>query len=130
MNIRIMITLLSALLFSTTVLGKEEREITVTLTVPDPAWVISIEEAHEVKDEIWVISIVSRDSEATAAQVISIVKASVKFAAPNLSVKHYIIGKTWGWENDEPYTFIKNLKEIEREMKNGKLLYKSDKKKH
>jgi hypothetical protein len=124
-----MMTLLSALLFSTTILGAEEREITVTPTVPDSTWAIAIDEAHEVKNEIWVISTVSHDPDMMGAQVISIVKASVKFTAPDLPVKHFVIGKTWGWKNEELYTFIKNLKELEKELKSGKLLYKSAKKK-
>ena len=124
MNIRSMTTLLSALIFSTTVLGAEEREITVTLTVPDAAWTIAIDEVHEVKDEIWVISTVSRDPDVMGAQVISIVKALVKIAAPDLPVKHFVIGKTWNWPNKEPYTFIKNRKELEMELKSGKLLCK------
>ena len=129
MIIRSIITLLSALLFSTTVLGAEEREITVTLTVPDAAWVISIDEVHEVKNEIWVISTVARDPDMMGAQVISIVKASVKLAAPDLPVKHFVIGKTWDWKNKEPYTFIKTLNELESELKHGNLLYKNTKKK-
>lgn len=82
-------TVLSALLFSTTVPGAGEHKITVTLTVPDSAWVISINEVHQVKDEIWVVSIVSRDPNVMGAQVIS----------------------------------------LEKELKSGKLLYKSAKKK-
>jgi len=123
------VTVLSTLLFSTTLLGAEEREITVTLTVPDAAWAIAIDEVHEVEDEIWVISTVSRDTSMMGAQVISIVKASVKFAAPDLPVKHFIIGKTWGWKNEEPYTFINNIKKLESKLKSGKLIYKRDKKK-
>ena len=129
MYIRSMTTLLSALLFSTTVLAAEEREITVTLTVPDAAWVIFINEVHEVKNEIWVISTVSRNPDMMGAQVISVVKASVKFAAADLPVKHFVIGKTWNWRNEEAYTFIKSIKELEKELKYGNLLYKNAKKK-
>jgi hypothetical protein len=128
MILRSMMTVLSALLFSTTAVGAGEHRMTVTLTVPDSAWVISIDEIHQVKDEIWVISTVSRDPNVMGAQVISTVKASVKIAAPDLPVKHFVIGKTWDWKNEEPYTFINNLKELERELKSGKLLYKSAKK--
>jgi zinc protease len=130
MIIRNILTVFSILILSTTALGAEEREITVTLTVPDTMWAISIDKVYEVKGEIWVISTVSRSSEGMGAQVISEVKASVKLAAPDLPVKHYIIGKTWRWENKEPYTFIKNVKELERELKSGKLLYKNAKKKY
>ena len=56
-------------------------------------------------------------------QVISTVQASVKLAASDLPVKHIVIGKTWGWENEERYTFIKNLEQIEEDLKCGKLLY-------
>jgi hypothetical protein len=124
-----MATLLSALLFSTTVLAADEREITVTLTVPDAAWVIFINEVHDVKNEIWVISTVSRDPDMMGAQVISVVKASVKCAAADLPVKHFVIGKTWNWRNEEAYTFIKSIKELEKELKYGNLLYKNAKKK-
>jgi hypothetical protein len=38
-----------------------------------------------------------------------------------------IIGKTWDWENKEPYTFIEDLKQIEQELASGKRLYKATK---
>jgi hypothetical protein len=61
------------------------------------------------------------------AQVISTVQASLKLIAPDLPTKYFIIGKSWGWKNEEPYTFIKHLKQIENELKSGKLLYKAAK---
>jgi hypothetical protein len=115
------------LLFCTTASGAEEKEITVELTVPDSAWAVSINEVHKVGNELWVISTVSRDPDAMGAQVISTVQDSMKLAVPDLPVKNYIIGKAWAWENTEPYTFIKDLKQIEKELKSGKLLYKAAK---
>ena len=129
MQITKRLVLLSALLFCTTALGAAKKEITVTLTVPDSAWVIAIDQVHEVKNEMWVISTVSRDPNIMGAQVISTVRASVKLAAGDLPVKHFVIGKTWGWKNKEPCTFIKNLKQIEKELKSGKLLYRKAQKK-
>jgi len=38
-------------------------------------------------------------------------------------VKNFIIGKTWVWENTEPYTFISDLKQIETELKSGTRLF-------
>lgn len=124
MKIKSMTMFLSVLLVSATLLAAEEREITVTLTVPDAAWEISIEEVHEVKNEIWVISTVSRNPDMMGAQVISVIKASVKCATADLPVKHFVIGKTWNWQNEEPYTFTKTRKELEKELKSGKLLCK------
>lgn len=117
------------LLLCTAALGEDEKEITVTLTVPDAAYTIAIEEVHKVKNEIWVISKVSRDPNIMGAQVISTIGDTVKASAPDLPMKHFVIGKTWGWKNEEPYTFTKNLKDIEKDLKSGTLAYKRTKEK-
>jgi hypothetical protein len=106
-------------------LGAGEKEIAVKLTVPDAAWTIAIDEVHKVGNELWVISTVSQNPEVMGAQVISTVQASLKLTAPDLPMKYFIIGKAWDWVNKEPYTFIKNLKQIGEELKSGKLLYKA-----
>ncbi len=116
--------MLSALLLCTTALGAEKISITVDLTVPDSAWAIIVEEVHKVNNEIWVISRVSRDPDMMAAQVITTVRDTVEISAAELPLKHLVIGKTWGWKNEEPYTFINDLKQFEEDVKSGKLLYK------
>jgi len=55
------------------------------------------------------------------------VQASLRLAVPDLPMKNFIIGKAWAWENTEPYTFLKDLKQIEKELKSGKLFYKAAK---
>ena len=102
----------------------EEKEIEVRLTVPDSAWEITIDSVHLVNKEIWVVSTVSRHPDVMGAQVISTVRASVKISAGDLPVKHFVIGKAWGWKNKEVCTFIKDLKQIEKDLSSGKLLYK------
>ena len=116
------------LLFYTTAWGVDEREIMVKLTVPDAGWAIAIDEVHKVGNELWVIANVSRNPDMMSAQVISTVTASLKLAAPDLPMKYFVAGKTWGWKNEEPYIFIKDMKQIEKELKSGKLLYKAEKK--
>ena len=118
---------LMVLLLCTTASAADEREIMVKLTVPDAAWTIVIDEVHKVGNELWVISTVSRNPDMMGTQVISTVQASLKMAAPDLPTKYFVIGKTWNWKNEEPYIFIKNLKQIEEELKSGKLLYKAAK---
>jgi len=120
---------LFALLFCATALRAEQKDIAIELTVPDSAWIITIDEVHRVKNELWVVSTVSRDPNMMGAQVISTVRASVKLAAPDLPVKHFVIGKTWGWKNNEPYTFLKNTKDIEKDLKSAKILFRKLKKK-
>lgn len=117
--------LLLAFLFCTAAWGADEKEITVTLTVPDTAWTLAIEAVYHVENELWVIARVSRDPDLMGAQVITTVQASLRLAAPDLPVKYFVIGKTWNWENTEPYTFIKDLKQLERKLQSGTLLYKS-----
>lgn len=119
-----MIMLLGVLIFSTNSVASSELEITVKLTVPDAAWVISIDEIRKVNNEIWVISKVSRNPDVMGAQVISTIEASAVIDAIDLHVRHFIIGKTWDWENEEPYTFIKSIEKLESKLKYGELLYK------
>ena len=112
-----------ALLLYTTAWGADEKEITVRLTVPDAAWAIAIDQVHRVGSEIWIIATVSRNPDLMGAQVISTVQASLKLAAPDLPLRYFVIGKTWNWKNEEPYTFIQNLKQIEKALNSGTLLY-------
>jgi len=103
--------------------GAAGKEITVSLAVPDPTWSIVINEVYTVGNELWVISIVSQNPDMMGAQVISTVQDSLKLEVPDLPVKNFIIGKTWAWKNTEPYTFIPDLKQIEKELKSGNRLY-------
>ncbi len=120
--------LLGSLLYANTgPAGNNIQEISVILTVPDTAWSISIDEVFRVKDELWVIAILQR-LPLMAAQVISSAADRVKIDAPALPVKHFILGKTWQWQNEETYTFLKNRDEIAEQLKSAFLLYKKPKK--
>ena len=114
------------LLLYTSAWGADKKEITVKLTVPDAAWSIAIDEVHRVGNELWIISTVSRKPDLMGAQVISTVQASLKLAAPDFPMRYFVIGKTWNWKNEEPYTFIENLEQIEKALNSGKLLYKTE----
>jgi len=107
--------------------GDVEREISVALTVPDPSWTISIEEVWQVGDELWVLAAVMRDPEVMAAQVISTVQVSIKTAAPDLPMKYFITGKTWSWDNEEQFTFLKDREKLEEALGSGRLIYRAKK---
>jgi hypothetical protein len=122
---KIMVLLVAVL--STIFLGAgkfENTELTVKLSVPDSAWTVAVDKVYEMPDALWVISILARDPNLMGAQVISIVQDSVSIPAPDLPVKHFVMGKTWKWNNEEAYTFIDDLDQIEEKLKSGKLLYK------
>lgn len=92
----------------------EPRTLSVEVTVPDPAWKVTIEEVYLSDDRILVVSRLARDPEVMAPQVISKATDSVRISAPNLPVEHYIIGRTFRWAQ-EPHHFIDDqarMKEI------------------
>lgn len=95
------------------------------VTVPDSAWTVAVVEVREVKGEVWVLSQLSRDPEVMGAQVIT----ELKIVAPvvtGMPVKHFILGKTWGWANEEPHRFITaeaERKEFDKVFLSGKLLH-------
>mgnify|MGYP001193212370 CR=1 FL=1 len=123
--VKSLILILFLLLSTTTwAWGAKEREIAVELTFPDPEWTITIDEIQRVGNELWVISSVSRDQDMMGSQVISTIKASLRLEAPNLPLKYFVIGKSWEWQNQEPYSFIDDREQIDKELKNGELLYK------
>jgi hypothetical protein len=115
------------LVLCSTAVHADEKNIVVSLTVPDTTWTVAIDEVYRVGDELWVISTVSHDPHVMGAQVISTVQDSLRLTVPDLPVKFFITGKTWNWTNEEPYTFMEDLKEIESKLKSGKLVYKAGK---
>ncbi len=105
----------------------ESREFAVSLPTPDPAWRIAIEEIHRVDEALWVISRVSRDPDLMAPQVISETGDRVVVPAPDLPVRHFVLGKTWRWEPEGPaagYRFIDDRKEIEDRLKEGEPVFR------
>lgn len=107
--------------------ASSNREITVSLKVPDGGWSVSIEEIYQVDSELWVISGLSR-REGMAIQMICTASDTGVVMAPDLPIKHFILGKTWNWKNEEAYTFLKERKAIAGKLKKASRLYKKRKK--
>ena len=99
------------------------RTITVSITVPDTGWRVKVSEVYQVGDELWAIAVLSRDPAVIAAQMISTASDTVSVTAPDLPVKVYLLGKSWRWPNDEPYTFLASLEEIVSSLRGAKKLY-------
>ena len=58
-----------------------------------------------------------------AIQVISTIQDSVQVQAPAAAVKHLVLGKTWGWENKEPHTFLKDKGQLAKQLTGAKQIY-------
>lgn len=93
----------------------KERMVEVNLMVPSTAYKIKIEEIYQTKDALLVLSKV--DGKGIGLTVISKAKDEVKVKAPeNLPVKHFVLGKNWGW-GEEKYTFLKSREEFDKIVK-------------
>ena len=98
------------------------QDIFVAVTAPDLGWKIRIMDVYRVGDELWVISQLSRHP-GPAGQAITQVTDTIRLAAPALPVRHYILGKTWNWDNKEPYIFLTSRDDISGKLETGTCLY-------
>jgi hypothetical protein len=106
-------------------LGPSELQaISVRVTVPDLGWIINIDEIYKVEGELWVVSVLHRTS-GLFGQQITTKSDTVKVPHSSLPVKHFVLGKTWGWQNEEPYVFLNSRDEIAEELESGKLVFKN-----
>lgn len=101
----------------------ETQTIHLKLMVPDTTWMLGIDEVYQVGEELWVLASVKQMRQAFGLMIISTVEDQVTIEAPHLPIKYYILGKTWGWENEESYTFIKSRTDIEPSLSQGKKLF-------
>lgn len=92
--------------FLPVVAAAEEARATVSLTVPDTAWVLLIRSVHQVKEEVWVLAAVERDPEMMGAMMITTLETPISADLPQLPVRIFVVGKTWIWENEEEVTFL------------------------
>ena len=100
------------------------QAISVKVTVPDLGWIINIDEVYKVEGELWVISVLHRPP-GMFGQQITTKSDTVKVPCSSLPVKHFVLGKTWGWQNKEPYVFLNNRDEIAEKLESGKLVFKN-----
>jgi hypothetical protein len=99
-------------------------EVTISFAVPDLGWQLKIREFYQLSNEVAVVSVLSHTPD-VAGMAIGIVMDSVTIPLPKLPIKHYVIGKTWNWENPEKIVFIKDLSPILKRMeKEGKPLWR------
>lgn len=101
----------------------ENQTIEVKLMAPDTTWMLAIDEVYQVGQELWVIAGVKQAGQAFGLTMITTLEDQITVKAPALPIKYFILGKTWGWANEEPYTFIKSRADITLALKNGKRLF-------
>ena len=100
----------------------EKRDIWIDVTVPDAGWEVNIEKVYRTGSGLCVVSRLTSGDQ-PSAMVISTASDTVKVQAPPLPVKHFVLGKTWSWENDEPYVFLESEQELPAELQSADRLY-------
>lgn len=115
-------------LFVTVALCQEEKHETrlleIRLNAPSPAWSIRIEKVYHCDNGLWVVASLKLRRGVLAPQVISTLVDSVEIsAAPELSVKYAVIGKTWQWSDNDEYFYPADDDELQKLLPSGRLIY-------
>ena len=103
-----------------------ERVITVEVGATSPAWDIAIERIVVVEDELWVVSSMTL-TDSPGPAVTCRIKGSETVNAPELPVRHFVLGPTWRSGTSGPMTYIDDMGDIPQAIESGEILYaKSD----
>lgn len=98
--------------------------VAVRLDAPDSGWTIQIKQVHQIGSTLAIISQLSHTGQA-AAQTITTVADSITLpiATDELTLRHYILGKTWNWGESADYQFIDSLENLSPALSSGTQLY-------
>lgn len=83
----------------------------LSIETPNPSWSLAPVSAFQVGNEIWCLYQLTA-KEGMFAQVISQANAEMKFSAPELPIKNFVLGKTWSWKSDPNVIFIDSMNDL------------------
>lgn len=102
--------------------NREERTVTVEVEVPSGGYDLDIQGVYAVNNELWVVSRLEEENpNAPKARVR--VADRIVINAPNMPVRHYIIGERPTSSFNEQYTFIDSRQQIAAQLESGRQLY-------
>lgn len=102
--------------------NREERTITVEVEVPSSGYDLDIQGVYAVNNELWVVSQLEEENP-SALQARVRVSDRIVINAPNIPVRHYIVGERPRSSYNEQYTFINSRQQIASQLKSGRQLY-------
>ncbi|MBV6625971.1 MAG: hypothetical protein KI793_24075 [Rivularia sp. (in: Bacteria)] len=102
---------------------KKERTITVEVEVPSAGYDIEIQDVYAVENELWVVSRLEEENSSAPKTTVR-VSDRIVLNAPDIPVRHYVIGKTVSNSFNEQYEFINSREQIASLLDSGKQLYK------
>ena len=101
---------------------REERTITAEVEVPSGGYGLEIQSISVVDNQLWVVSKLD-ETDPNAPQKAVRVSDRIVINAPDMAVRHYIVGERPSKVFNEQYTFIKDRQEIAAQLESGRLLY-------
>lgn len=99
-----------------------ERTITPEVEVPSGGYDLVIQGVHVVDDELWVVSRLEEVALDAPAET-SRVSDRIVLNAPDMPVRHFIVGERPESSFNEQYTFLNNRDEIAPELSAGRQIY-------
>jgi hypothetical protein len=102
--------------------NREERTVTVEVEVPSGGYDLDIQGVYAVNNELWVVSRLEEENP-NAPQASVRVSDRIVINAPNIPVRHYIIGERPRSSFNEQYTFIDSRQQIAAQLESGRQLY-------
>lgn len=101
---------------------RQERTITVEAEVPSGGYNLEIQDVYTVNNELWVVSRLEEENP-NAPQTAVRVSDRIVINAPDMPVRHYIIGERPRSSFNEQYTFIDSQQQIASQLESGRQLY-------
>jgi|GEM_PF-262813 len=101
---------------------RQERTLTVEVEVPSGGYDLAIQSVYAVNNELWVVS---RLEEFDPAAPETTVRAADRIVinAPDIPVRHFVIGDRPAGSFNEQYTFIDDREQIAAQLEEGRQLY-------
>jgi len=103
---------------------QKQQDISIRLDTPDAGWSIEIDKVYHTSESLVVIAQLEHRGDIAAA-VISTASDSVSIPStdPALTMRYYILGKTWDWGVALDYTFIDSMDAFGAALDRAELIY-------
>lgn len=103
---------------------QKQQDISIRLDTPDAGWSIEIDKVYRTSESLVVIAQLEHRGDIAAA-VISTASDSVSIPStdPALTMRYYILGKTWDWGVALDYTFIDSMDAFGAALDRAELIY-------
>ncbi|MGP1386943.1 MAG: hypothetical protein ACTS2F_25525 [Thainema sp.] len=99
-----------------------ERTINPEVEVPSDGYNLTIQSVYAVNDELWVVSQLE-ETDPNAPQADVYVSDQVVINAPDMAIRHYIVGERPDSSFNDQYTFIGNRDQISSQLEAGRQIY-------